>query len=337
MTITRIALSVVACAAALAGCDRGGEEPAGEVVLYCSVDQDFARGIIKDFERQSGLRVLVRFDEEAKKTTGLVQRLRAEAKAPAADVFWSSEIFQTIRLAGEGVLAGYRGDAAKGWPEQFADPNGLWHAFALRGRVIAYNTRRLTAEEAPKKLEDLLEAKWKGRLVMARPQFGTTRGDVASWFAHYGADRAKQILVALKANGVRFVQGNSTAVRKVAQGEADVCFTDTDDVYVARRNGWPIAMNPLDQGGAGALAIPNTAALIAGGPNPSHAKKLLAFLLSEPVESALAASESHNTPIRPKLAAKFGRYAVGRPLKIDYREVAEQMPAAMRAVGEVFD
>jgi iron(III) transport system substrate-binding protein len=340
MTIFRIALRAVICAALSAGpsgCGRDRDEPTNEVVLYCSVDQGIAEGIIKQFESTSGLRVLVRYDEEATKTTGLVQRLRAEAKAPAADVFWSSEIFQTIRLASEGLLTAYDGEAAEGWPEQFADPNGLWHAFALRGRVIAYNTRRVRAGDAPKKLEDLLDEKWKGRLVMARPQFGTTRGDVASWFAHYGGDEAKRILRGLKANGVRFVQGNSTAVRMVGRGEADVCFTDTDDVYVARGNGMPIGMNPLDQGGEGALAIPNTAALVAAGPNADNAKKLLAFLLSEHVEAALAASDSHNMPIRATPADASREYALGRPLKVDYRRVAARMPAAMRAVAEIFD
>ena len=315
--------------------DRRGE-PGNDVVLYCSVDQDFAKGILADFRKRTGIRVRVRFDEEARKTTGLVMRLRAQADHPAADVFWSSEIFQTIRLAEEGIFAPYDGPETQGWPVQFADPNGRWHAFALRARVIAYDTRRVAPAEAPRKLEDLLDARWKGRLVMARPQFGTTRGDVASWFVHYGPRRAKEILRGLKANEVRFVQGNSTAVRMVAQGRADACFTDTDDVYVAQRNGWPIAMSPLDQGGKGALAIPNTAALVAGGPNPAGARKLLAFLLSEKVELDLARNESHNTPIRSHLARQFPKYALGKALEVDYARIAAQMPAAMRAVREIF-
>ena len=339
MSIRRIACALILCAlallpAVLASC--GGAEDGKQVVLYCSVDQDIATGIIEKFERQTGIRVCVRFDEEARKTTGLVMRLRAEADHPAADVFWSSEIFQTIRLAEEGILGTYNGPEAESSPAQFADANGRWHAFALRGRVIAYDTRRVAVAEAPRRLEDLLDPKWKGRIVMAQPRYGTTRGDVASWFAHYGPERARQILAGLKANEVRLVQGNSTAVRTVAQGQADVCLTDTDDVYVAQRNGWPIAMNPLNQNGRGALAIPNTAALVAGGPHPGPARKLQAFLLSEAVERDLAESDSHNTPIRKDLAAQFPRYSVGAPLMIDYTEVARQMPAAMAAVEEVF-
>jgi iron(III) transport system substrate-binding protein len=320
-----------------AGCDGPDAQPTEQVVLYCSVDKQIAEPILATFRKQTGVKVLARYDTEASKTTGLVQRLRAEAARPAADVFWSSEIFQTIRLADEGLLAPYAGNQTAGWPPQFADPNGRWHAFALRSRVIAFDLRRVPAEKAPRSLEDLLDPQWKGRVVMAQPQFGTTRGDVASWFVGYGPDGARAILRGLKANGVRFVQGNSTAVRKLLTGEADVALTDTDDVYVARRKpGAKLGMHPLDQGGKGALAIPNTAALIRGGPHPEAARKLMAFLLGEQVEGALARSDSHNTPIRPHLAAQFADYAPLRPLKVDYAKVAEQMPAALAAVREIF-
>jgi iron(III) transport system substrate-binding protein len=332
-----VMLGVVAIFAA-AGCDSRGRSDANapkKVIVYCSVDPEFARDILGAFEKQTGVKVVVRYDEEATKTTGLVQRLRAEADHPAADVLWSGECFQTIALADEGILAPYRGPAVMGWPAQFADPNGRWHAFGLRMRVIAWNTKRVGPADAPRKLEDLLDAKFKGRIVMANPAFGTTRGDVASWFAHYGAQRAKDILRGLAANGVRQVQGNSTAVRLVALGEADVCFTDTDDVYIAQRNGWPIEMAPLDQGGAGALAIPNTVALVKGAGNEAAAGELIEFLLSEQVERLLAASESHNIPIRPAVAAQYAKYAIGKPLEIDYRKVADQQPAALAAVKEI--
>jgi len=306
-----------------------------EVVLYCSVDQTIAEPIIAEFERQTGIKVLARFDTEASKTVGLVQRIRAESSSPAADVFWSGEIFHTIRLGREGLLAPYSGDATKNWPGRFADAKGKWYGFALRARVIGYHTERVSDDDAPRCLEDVLEAKWKGRLVMAAPEFGTTGGDVASWFAHYGVDRAEEILRGLKANKVRLVAGNSTAVRMVATGQADVCFTDTDDVYAAVANGWPVAMKYLDQGGEGALAIPNTAAVIKGSRHPEEAKELMEFLLSEQLEEMLFRSDSHNCPISSSLADLFKRYALPRPLDLDYERIAEQLPIAIETAREI--
>lgn len=306
-----------------------------EVVLYCSVDQAVAEPIIAAFEKQTGIKVLARYDTEASKTVGLVQRIRAEAGSPTADVFWSGEVFHTIRLAREGLLAPYRLPPVESSPAGLADPKGLWYGFALRARVIGYNTNKASAQEAPKSLEDVLDAKWKGRLAMASPAFGTTGGDVASWFAHYGPQRAKEILQRLRDNEVRIVSGNSTAVRMVATGQADICFTDTDDVYAGQRNGWPVAMNFLDQNGKGALAIPNTAAMIKGGPHAETAAMLMQFLLSEELERLLAESDSHNSPVRASVAQRYPQYAIPRSLDLDYGRIADFLPVAIKAAEEI--
>ena len=319
----------------LLSCRKSSGHNVREVVLYCSVDQGLAEPVIAEFEKQTGIKVLSRFDTEAGKTVGLVQRIRAEATSPIADVFWSSEIFHTIRLARESLLAPYNSAMTKNWPGRFSDPNGRWYGFALRARVIAYNTNRVHPNDAPQCLEDVLDSKWKGRVVMATPEFGTTGGDVASWFAHYGFDRARKILEALKANKIRLVPGNSTAVRMVATGQADICFTDTDDVYAAGANGWPVAMNYLDQGGDGALVIPNTAAVIKGAVHPEEAKELMDFLLSEQLEQMLARSDSHNFPIRSALAEQFKLYAVPKSLDVSYEKVSEKLSIAIQTAREI--
>jgi len=348
----------VICVLLLSGLSCRDRSERQEVVLYCSVDQAIAEPIIAAFEKQAGIKVLARYDTEASKTVGLVQRIRAEAGSPTADVFWSGEVFHTIRLAREGLLAPYRGEGilplhpaprlasesqgrdalttqGQDGLAMLADPNGLWYGFALRARVIGYNTNKVSAQEAPKSLEDALDARWKGRLAMASPAFGTTGGDVASWFAHYGPQRAKEILHRLKDNGVRIVSGNSTAVRMVVTGQADICFTDTDDVYAGQRNGWPIAMNFLDQNGEGVLAIPNTAAMIKGGPHPEAAKKLMQFLLGEEIERLLVESDSHNSPVHASVAQKYPQYAIPRALNLDYGRVADFLPMAIEAAGEI--
>ncbi|MBN2593249.1 MAG: extracellular solute-binding protein [Sedimentisphaerales bacterium] len=319
----------------LPSCRKSPQPSYRKVVLYCSVDQEIAEPIIAEFEKQTGIDILPRFDTEASKTVGLVQRIRAEAASPVADVFWSNEIFHTIRLARESLLACYKSETTKDWPEQYADTKGRWYGFALRARVIAYNTTRIAADDAPKCLEDVLDSKWKGRVVMAEPEFGTTGGDVASWFAHYDSDQAKRILEELKANEIRLVAGNSTAVRMVATGQADVCFTDTDDVYAAQRNGWPVEMNYLDQGGDGVLTIPNTAALIRGGGNSKEAGQLMEFLLSEQLEKMLLSSDSHNCPIRESLAEESVRYVIPKHLSLDYEKIADNLSAAIRTAMEV--
>jgi iron(III) transport system substrate-binding protein len=331
-----VVLAVLFCLFFLPSCKKNSATNQPEVVLYCSVDQEIAEPVIAEFQKQSGIKVLARYDTEASKTVGLVQKIRVESASPVADVFWSSEVFHTIRLARESLLRPYNSNEAKNRPAFLQDKDGRWYGFALRARVIAYNTKKVSAGDAPKKLEDCLDSKWKGRIVMASPAFGTTGGDVASWFAHYGQDKAQKILNALKANDIRFVEGNSTAVRMVASGQADICFTDTDDVYAGQRNSWPVALNFLDQAGDGVLVIPNTAAIIAGCPHPKQAEVFMDFLLGEKTELMLVQSDSHNSPIHQNLADKYKSYSIVNPLNIDYNKVADVLNTSIEAAQEMF-
>src|SRR4051794_13375114 len=89
----------------ICGCDRAKAER--RVVLYTSIDQPIAAPIVREFERQTGIKVTLVTDTEATKSVGLAERLRAEKANPQADVWWSNECFHTINLADEGVLAQY--------------------------------------------------------------------------------------------------------------------------------------------------------------------------------------------------------------------------------------
>src|SRR6266480_2403092 len=111
---------------AVAGCNRSS--PAKEVVLYTSIDEPVARPIIDAFTQSTGIKVILKTDTEASKTAGLVERLRAEKANPQADVFWNNEIFHTINLASEGVLAAYESPAAKDALGPYKDAGHRWCA-----------------------------------------------------------------------------------------------------------------------------------------------------------------------------------------------------------------
>src|SRR4051812_8714298 len=117
----------------LSGCNKSSSN---EIVLYTSVDQPIAQPIISAFEKQTGLKVRLVTDTEATKSVGLAERLRAERAHPQGDVWWSNEIFLTINLADEGLLAAYDSPAAADVPEQFKDPEHRWAASGMRVRVI---------------------------------------------------------------------------------------------------------------------------------------------------------------------------------------------------------
>jgi ABC-type Fe3+ transport system substrate-binding protein len=83
------------------------------------------------------------------------------------------------------------------------------------------------------------------------------------------------------------------------------------------------------------LAIPNTAALIKGGPNPETAGKLMEFLLGETLERMLVESDSHNSPVHASVAEAYPAYAIVHALKVDYERVAAYLPEAIEAAREI--
>ncbi len=327
----------------LFGCGAG-EPP---VVLYVSADEHVAREVVAAFEAQSGIDVEMVGDTEATKTAGLANRLRAERDNPQADVFWSSEIFMTIALAADAVLEPYRSPAADAAPPlPWRDPEGRWYGFAARARVIAWAPGRIEPDRLPRTWMDLTAPRWKGRIVMADPRFGTTGGHLAAmrqyWSALVGPAYYEAFLMGLADNEVRILPGgNAAVVRAVADGEADLGLTDTDDVWAAQAQGRNVAMiyprhGLEDDTGGGTLLIPNTVGRVRGGPAPSYAAgALIDFLLSEEVERMLARSVAHNIALRAALPADFPRYEVPDPLRVDYVRAAAVREEAIATAMEL--
>jgi iron(III) transport system substrate-binding protein len=312
--------------------------PAAEVVVYTSVDQIFAEPILKLYETETGIRVKALYDVEAAKTVGLVNRLIAEKPHPRADVFWNSEIVRTIILKQKGVLAPYRSPRRADLPATFKDPDGYWTGFSARSRILLVNTRLVPERDLPRSILELTEPRWKGKTAIAYPLFGTTATHVAALYEVMGAEKTESYLRALVANQVMTVDGNSVTRDLVVEGTAPVGFTDTDDAQVALARGKPVRIVYPDQEGMGTLLIPNTVALVRGGPHPAEGEKIIDFLLSERVESLLAFGEAAQVPLRAGVEKPAGMPDLSTLtfMKVDYEKVAARMEQAARFCQELF-
>ncbi len=322
----------------LAACDRGADEPTStpRVVAYCSVDESIAAPILGEFARRTGVGVEAIYDSEAGKTTGLVQRIIHESQSGRvrADVFWSGEVFQTIRLARLNLLSPYASPAAEDIPPRFKDRAGRWVGAAVRARVVAYDPERVKEDDVPAQWEGFKNPRFASRVAIANPLFGTTRGHVAAMFAGWGADRGRSFLSALRDHGARIVDGNSAAVRAVLEGRAEFAFTDIDDVRMAQRSGASLAFRYPDLGDGGTLLIPCTVAVVAGGPNSAGAHALVDYLVSAEMERKLAEGPAGFVPVREGLRKALG---ISWPAEsvVDYEAVAEAAESADAAVREL--
>ncbi|HLF23236.1 MAG TPA: hypothetical protein VI565_04870, partial [Burkholderiales bacterium] len=102
-----------------------------DVVIYAAQDQVYAEPILREFEKETGIKVKAVYDSEAVKTVGLANRLLAERSHPQCDVFWGNEEMRTRQLAAQGV---------------FRETNG-WAALGYRSRRIVINTNFVTLAE----------------------------------------------------------------------------------------------------------------------------------------------------------------------------------------------
>jgi iron(III) transport system substrate-binding protein len=291
----------------LAGCTS----PKERVVLYCAQDKEFAEGLLNDFTERDGLPVHVKYDTEADKSVSLYTELVREKDRPRCDVHWNNEIIGTIRLQRQGVLEPYDSPSAAAYPAINRATDHTWTAFAARARILIVNTKLVADADRPRSLFDMTAPKWKGRIAMAKPQFGTTATQAACLFEVLGTDKAKDFYRALRDNGVALVPGNKQVAEGVGQGNYAFGVTDTDDAIEEVKAGRPVAIVFPDRDGdkdnprMGTLFLPNTVAVIKGCPNPAGAKRLVDYLLSAEVEKQLAESESHQIPLNPQVKAEL--------------------------------
>lgn len=338
-----------------AGAASGGAAPPvsgaeDRVVVYCSADAVYFQPVLAAFTKSTGIKVEPIFDTEATKTFGLVQRLLNEHEGEkgatgvkgAADVFVSSEAFGMIRLDRAGVLEKYTSEAAEGmfekvggWPRMLRAKDGTWYGFARRARVLVYNTKFVKPEEVPTRLAQMTDARWKGRVGIARPQFGTTRGHMAALRMACGESAYAKWLEGLKANDLRLYDGNASVVRAVATGEIHIGLTDVDDVHAGWANKWPLAMTmpgnqvemmthnrtmpnvpyvvaqgePVVVGSdkvempvtrlvypESTLQSPHTVGIVKGGAHPAAARKFVEFMLTREVDEILSSGEAKTAP-----------------------------------------
>ncbi|MDZ4689556.1 MAG: substrate-binding domain-containing protein [Planctomycetaceae bacterium] len=292
------ALLAVVAALVLTGLWLNGANPLADpasrpLVVYCAHDAVYSEEVLREFERQTGLPLDIRFDTEATKSLGLVQLIERERQQPRCDVFWNNELLGTLDLQKQGLLLPYQGDGWQRMPEQFRDADGHWVGFGARMRVWIVNTTAMSADESSVGWALALEA---SRVAMAQPMFGTTLTHYAVMCDQLGLPTLQELHRELRRRGLREVPGNGLVKDLVVAGTCDCGWTDTDDTFLALDAGAPIAMLPIEVDGK-TIVIPNTVAIIRGTQRETDARRLVDFLASRETELRLARSSARQIPL----------------------------------------
>src|ERR1700726_2843976 len=146
----------------------------GQVSYYTSIDLPLAEMIAKAFEAKfPGIAVRV----ERTGAERVFQRIGQEyaSSIHAVDVVNSSDASHFIAWKRDGILAPFvPEDVAKFYPAEHKDTDGQYASWRVWLSIIAYNTNLVKLEDAPKSFADLLDPKWKGKIVKAHLGYSGT-------------------------------------------------------------------------------------------------------------------------------------------------------------------
>jgi iron(III) transport system substrate-binding protein len=295
-----------------------------EVVVYTSVDQPFSEPIFREFEKQSGIKVRAVFDTEETKSTGVVNRLIAEAQQPQADVFFSGDPVRPFLLIKRGLVQPYPSPSAVSIPPHFKATDGTWTGSAARARILLVNKQKVPAAEMPTSVRDLAAARWRGQTAIANPLFGTTTMHVAALFATWGEAQGRAFLDDLRKSRVRIASSNGEVKRLVAAGEVAFGLCDTDDAAEALHDKAPVEVVYPDQADIGTLVMP-TAVVLLKGPHPETGRALVDWLVSPEVDRRMAQLAAH-MPLRADIQVAGVRPASSfRSMQVDYARLGDEM------------
>jgi iron(III) transport system substrate-binding protein len=263
-----------------------GSALAGEVVLYSSNSVDAINAVTEEFNKKYPD---IRISSVRGSTGAMMQRIKAEAASPKADIFWSGG-FAVLGLY-EDLFAPYKSPEAAGVPAIYRSPRDLWLGTNAHVMVIMVNKRALKGDPAPKTWSDLANPRWKDRLVVSDPE--KTSSSLATLWGiseAIGPEPLKGI-----ARNATIVSTASQVFDGVAKGEFAVGMTMeyAAQEYVAGGQKDIEVVYPTE----GTYIAPEGMALVKGSPNPAEARRFYDFLASRQAQEMLV-KKFFRRPIR---------------------------------------
>jgi iron(III) transport system substrate-binding protein len=254
----------------------------GQVNYYTSTDLPVAEKLAKAFEaKYSGIAVRV----ERTGAERVFQRIGQEysSNIHAVDVVNSSDAAHFIVWKRDGILAPYvPEDVAKFYPPEHKDIDGQFASWRVWLSIIAYNTSLVKPEEAPKSFADLLDARWKGKIVKAHPGYS---GTIMTATYQMQRDLGWTWFEQLAKQNIMQVQSSADPPKKLDLGERAVMADGNEyNIFQMKEAGRPV--EPVYASEGSPLIIgPN--GIFKTSPNPNAAKLFQSFCFSRDAQQLI--------------------------------------------------
>jgi iron(III) transport system substrate-binding protein len=299
MMRTRTALTaLVACGSlalggVLAGCgssaSTGGSDPSGQsITLYSGQHEQTVDGLVTAFEKQTGITVNVRSDDE----DTLADLIAVQGSHSPADVFYTENSPPLEFLQEKGLLSPVAPATLAETTARYNSPGGDWLGVSARVSVIIYNPSLIAESQLPTTVLQLANPKYQGKLAFAAGETDF-QPIVTSVLKTYGQAATLSWLAGIKANAAsHIVPDNETITDEVNRGQ--VAFGVINEYYWYRLQ---------DEVGASAMHSQIThfaphdpgyvidvsgAAVLKASKHQAAAQKFLAFLGSKQGQEIIA-------------------------------------------------
>lgn len=253
----------------------------GKVVWYSSLALDLSQKICNTFtQRHPGVTCeLMRTGSER-----IFQRVMQETKAnlAIADVVHTSDAAHFLDFKAQGMLQAYDPAGSKTIRPDFKDPESAFYTLRGTPYVIAYNTRLVAKDQAPRRWQDLLDPKWRGKIAHGHPGYsGVVTTGMVGILSKYGWD----YYAALAKNQPVLGQSAEDPPVKVAGGEGPVGVSGEYNFFKAKKKGNPIEIVfPEDL----VPFVNSPAAILKRAPHPNAAKLLMDYLFGKEAQQFMA-------------------------------------------------
>lgn len=272
----------------------------GSVVWYTATDVQVAEKVGKAFEEKYGIKVQV----ERSGAERVFQRINQEygSGIHKADVIETSDAVHFILFKRNGWLQpAVPTDVAKLWPAEAKDPDGHFAAYRAHLSVIGYNTNQVKKEEAPKSHADLLDPKWRNRMVKAHPGYS---GTIMTGTHALSEALGWEYLEKLAKQRVMQVQSSTEPPKKLAQGERSVMADGNEyNMFMLKETGVPVEIVYATEGTP--IAIGHSG-ILKNAAHPNAAKLFYAFVFSRETQQLISDAGGLRS-FHPEVKEKEGR------------------------------
>lgn len=315
---------------------------AQEVNIYSHRQPFLINPFLEEFTKKTGIKTNVVYS-----TKGLAQRLKAEGQNSPADVILTVDIGRLYIYEDYNLLLPINSEVLNdNIPSHLKSPNNTWYGLSKRSRVIVSSKERVNPSKI-KRIEDLANPEWKGRICSRPGSHVYNRALMASIIAANGEEKAEQWAKSFVSNLARRPQGNDRAqVKAIFEGQCDIAIIN--NYYFGKlkysedpqQQEWAKTVNLIfpNQGNDDRGAHIN----ISGGGIAIHSKnkdnaiKLLEFLSGD-VSQNLYGKINFEYPANPKIspASELIGWGIPKEDKIPIIRIAELGPVAQRIIDRV--